>query len=83
MTSFSDPKDTAGLAVRFDNVSIVFGDNPMRALPLMDDGKTRAEVQASTGQVLGVHDCRLDVAEGEILVLMGLSGSGSATATGW
>lgn len=79
MTSFSDPKDTAGLAVRFDNVSIVFGDNPMRALPLMDDGKTRAEVQASTGQVLGVHDCRLDVAEGEILVLMGLSGSGKST----
>ena len=73
------PKDTAGLAVRFDNVSIVFGDAPDRALPLMDDGKTRAEVQSATGQVLGVHDCKLDVAEGEILVLMGLSGSGKST----
>jgi glycine betaine/proline transport system ATP-binding protein len=29
--------------------------------------------------VLGVHDCTLDVAEGEILVLMGLSGSGKST----
>jgi glycine betaine/proline transport system ATP-binding protein len=29
--------------------------------------------------VLGVHDCSLDVAEGEILVLMGLSGSGKST----
>ena len=66
-------------AVEFDRVSIVFGDNPDRALPLMDEGRTRAEVQAATGQVLGVHDCSLSVAEGEILVLMGLSGSGKST----
>jgi glycine betaine/proline transport system ATP-binding protein len=66
-------------AVEFDRVSIVFGDNPNRALPLMDQGKTRQEVQQATGQVLGVHDCSLTVAEGEILVLMGLSGSGKST----
>lgn len=66
-------------AVIFDRVSIVFGDNPDRALPLMDQGKTRAEVQQACGQVLGVHDCSLTVAEGEILVLMGLSGSGKST----
>ncbi|MEZ5753968.1 MAG: choline ABC transporter ATP-binding protein [Paracoccaceae bacterium] len=70
---------TARNAVEFDRVSIVFGDNPDRALPLMDDGKSRAEVQTATGQVLGVHDCTLSVAEGEILVLMGLSGSGKST----
>ena len=28
----TDPKSTAGLAVRFDNVSIVFGDSPEKAL---------------------------------------------------
>lgn len=67
------------VAVEFDRVSIVFGDHPERALPLMDQGKTRAEVQTATGQVLGVHDCSLSVAEGEILVLMGLSGSGKST----
>ena len=66
-------------AVEFDNVSIVFGDRPNTALPLMDEGRSRAEVQAETGQVLGVHDCSLTVAEGEILVLMGLSGSGKST----
>lgn len=66
-------------AVTFDKVSIVFGDNPGRALPLMDQGRSRAEVQAATGQVLGVHDCSLTVDEGEILVLMGLSGSGKST----
>ncbi|WP_343116772.1 choline ABC transporter ATP-binding protein [Ostreiculturibacter nitratireducens] len=67
------------VAVEFDKVSIVFGDKPSRALPLMDEGKTRAEIQEATGQVLGVHDCSLSVETGEILVLMGLSGSGKST----
>ena len=66
-------------AVTFDKVSIVFGDDPESALPAMDAGKDRATVQEETGQVLGVHDCSLEVAAGEILVLMGLSGSGKST----
>ena len=66
-------------AVEFDDVSIVFGARPKRALPLMDEGATRAAVQDATGQVLGVHDCKLTVAQGEIVVLMGLSGSGKST----
>jgi glycine betaine/proline transport system ATP-binding protein len=65
--------------VRFDKVDIVFGDAPKRALPLMDEGKTREEIKEVTGQVLGVSNCTLEVDEGEILVLMGLSGSGKST----
>ena len=67
------------IAVDIDNVSIVFGQDPDRALPLMDKGQDRGEIQAATGQVLGVHNCTLQVEEGEILVLMGLSGSGKST----
>ncbi len=66
-------------AVLFDRVSIVFGNHPERALPLMDAGKDRSVIQVETRQVLGVHDCSLEVATGEILVLMGLSGSGKST----
>jgi glycine betaine/proline transport system ATP-binding protein len=66
-------------AVWFHEVSIVFGAEPQRALPLADQGLSRAEIQAETGQVLGVHDCTLEVGEGEIVVLMGLSGSGKST----
>ena len=66
-------------AVTFDRVSIVFGDHPEHALPLMDQGLSRSEIQTETGQILGVHDCSLTVAKGEILVLMGLSGSGKST----
>ena len=67
------------VAVSFDNVNIVFGNDPDAALPLMDEGKSREDIQAECGQILGVHNCSLDVNEGEILVLMGLSGSGKST----
>ncbi|WP_127105631.1 choline ABC transporter ATP-binding protein [Pararhodobacter zhoushanensis] len=75
------PVEDAGpkTVVSFQHVSIVFGDNPWKAIPLMETGQSRADIQKETGQVLGVHDCSLDVAEGEILVLMGLSGSGKST----
>lgn len=66
-------------AILFDDVNIVFGNRPESALPLMDAGKSRAEIQSETGQVLGVHACSLEVKEAEILVLMGLSGSGKST----
>lgn len=66
-------------AVEFDNVSIVFGDDPASALPLMDAGQERAEISAACNQILGVHNFSLTVEDGEILVLMGLSGSGKST----
>lgn len=73
------PDQRAPNAVEFDNVSIVFGDNPDAALPLMDEGLDRGPIKEETGQVLGVHDCSVNVRQGEILVLMGLSGSGKST----
>lgn len=66
-------------AVTFNNVSIIFGKDPDRALKLVDQGKSRDEIGHETGMVLGVADATLTIEEGEILVLMGLSGSGKST----
>ncbi|MCM2473043.1 choline ABC transporter ATP-binding protein [Rhizobium sp. CG5] len=66
-------------AVIFGNVDIIFGDHPQKALTLLDQGKTRDQISAETGLVLGVAGASLTVKEGEILVLMGLSGSGKST----
>lgn len=65
--------------ISLDQVSIIFGKSPKKALSLADEGLSRSEIQTASSHVLGVHDCSLTVQEGEILVLMGLSGSGKST----
>jgi glycine betaine/proline transport system ATP-binding protein len=65
--------------VCFKDVDIVFGVDPKSALTLIDQGKSRAEIVADTGQIVGVKHASLSVYEGEIVVLMGLSGSGKST----
>lgn len=67
--------------VSFKNLSIVFGDKPTAALPLIDAGKNRAEIQEQTGQLVGVANATFDIQQGELLVLMGLSGSGKSTCS--
>ncbi len=66
-------------AVEFDNIDVIFGDRQAESLRLLDEGKTRAEIAAATNNVLGVADVSFNVPEGEICVLMGLSGSGKSS----
>lgn len=66
-------------AVEFKHVDVIFGKDPKRAAALLDQGKTRNEILAETGSVLGVADASLTVEEGTICVLMGLSGSGKSS----
>ena len=67
------------VAVDFKNVDIVFGKDIPGTLKLIDSGANRAEILAQTGSVLGAAGANLTVNEGEISVLMGLSGSGKST----
>ncbi|MFB9152821.1 choline ABC transporter ATP-binding protein [Vibrio gallaecicus] len=66
-------------AITITNLDVVFGDKPNKALDLLDQGKTRQEIIDETGQVVGVDNVSLTVQEGEICVLMGLSGSGKSS----
>ena len=66
-------------AVRFDHVDVIFGPDTPRALEMLDQGADQDEVFAKTRNVAAVHNATLTVAEGEICVLMGLSGSGKSS----
>lgn len=65
--------------VAFKTVDILFGPDQKSALALLDSGASRSEILSKTGAVLGCAGVSLDVAGGEISVLMGLSGSGKST----
>ena len=71
--------DTSENAITIRGVTKIFGDDPQTALAMLRDGKSKAEVQAETGQVVGLDAVSLDIARGQIFVVMGLSGSGKST----
>jgi glycine betaine/proline transport system ATP-binding protein len=60
-------------------VSKVFGPDTVTALSLLRSGADKDEILARTRAVVGLRDVSFDVDEGEVLVVMGLSGSGKST----
>ena len=66
-------------AITINNLDVVFGDKQQQALALLDQGKNRQEIIDEIGQVVGVDNVSMTVKEGEICVLMGLSGSGKSS----
>jgi len=75
------------LAAEFDRVDILFPGFAQRAtrsrveaaLRDLDAGKSRSEIIAATGVVVGAADVSLEIEQGGIFVIMGLSGSGKTT----
>jgi glycine betaine/proline transport system ATP-binding protein len=67
------------LAIRMRGVTKIFGEKPEIALDLLRSGKSKTEVQAETGNVVGLDDVSLDISRSQIFVVMGLSGSGKST----
>ena len=73
--------DTSSDIIVLENVYKIFGPQPKgRAYDLSRSGVKKDEVQAQTGHVVGLDDVSFSVKEGEIFVVMGLSGSGKSTA---
>ncbi|MFQ5646336.1 MAG: glycine betaine/L-proline ABC transporter ATP-binding protein [bacterium] len=69
----------ASSLLKLEGLTKVFGTRPQAALHDLREGKSKAELLDTTGQVVGVHDVNLSIEQGELFVIMGLSGSGKST----
>ncbi len=69
------------MAVKLEvkNLYKIFGEHPERAFKLLESGQSKEKIFEKTGLTVGVKDASLAIEEGEIFVIMGLSGSGKST----
>ena len=58
---------------------LVFGTDKAKALRQLQNGKSKAEILKNTGCTIAVQNANLSIEEGEIFVIMGLSGSGKSS----
>ncbi|MDP0496045.1 MAG: glycine betaine/L-proline ABC transporter ATP-binding protein [Verrucomicrobiota bacterium JB024] len=66
--------------IEVNNLYKIFGPHPSeRALPMLKEGKSKKEILKKTGCTVGINNASFTVEEGEIFVVMGLSGSGKST----
>lgn len=65
--------------IKAEGIYKIFGNKPRQAIELLEQGKTKAEVQAKTGQVVANQNISFKQKAGELFVIMGLSGSGKST----
>lgn len=61
------------------NLYKVFGEEPKKALQMLESGMSKEDIFRKTGMTIGVQDASFEINEGEIFVIMGLSGSGKST----
>jgi len=67
------------LEIEVKDLYKIFGKNQSKAIPLLEDGKGKDEVKEEIGATVAVSNASFEVEEGEIFVIMGLSGSGKST----
>ena len=57
----------------------IFGPNAASHIEAVENGLTKADLNAKYGHVLGLRDINIEMPSGSIQVIMGLSGSGKST----
>ena len=62
--------------INIKDLYLIFGNDKQKALRLLKEGRSKSEILKATGCTVAVKDANLSIDEGEIFVIMGLSGSG-------
>jgi len=69
----------ADYKIQIKDLTLVFGKNKERALKMLDEGASIQEIREKTSLAVGVNNVSLDIEEGEMFVIVGLSGSGKSS----
>ncbi len=65
--------------VEVKNLTKIFGNDPLRALTMLENGKSKEQIYNETKLTVAVNRVHFSIRQGEIFVIMGLSGSGKST----
>ena len=77
MSSISQSKNKQQAVIECQSLYKIFGDNPEMMLE-KSSGKVNAQEFQNAGYVVGVNNASFEVYKGDMLVVMGLSGSGKS-----
>ena len=65
--------------IEIKDLYLIFGSERNKAFKMLKKGKSKSELLKETGCTVAVNNASLSVREGEIFVIMGLSGSGKSS----
>jgi len=63
--------------VEIEHLYKIFGPSPEEAIKLLEDGASKDSILQDTSNIVGVADASFSVEQGQIFMVMGLSGSGN------
>lgn len=65
--------------IEIKDLYLVFGHDKQKALKMLRKGKTKQEILKETGCTIAVNNANFTIRQGEIFVIIGLSGSGKSS----
>lgn len=65
--------------IEIKDLTLIFGDKKAEALKMLEQGITIQEIREKTGTAVGVNNINIDIEDGEMFVIVGLSGSGKSS----
>lgn len=65
--------------IEVKNLFLIFGSDKRQAMRMLKKGREKEYIKSKTNCTIAVNDVSLSITEGEIFVIMGLSGSGKSS----